>query len=268
VLSLRDLQIQFEMDLFDSKGAKGAYIKQDGIAAKDRIAIYRNNVFSNYREALKAVYPVVEKLVGEQFFRQTANRYINAYPSLSGDLNSYGGNFPQFLATFEPAKQLPYLPDVARLEWLMELVFHATDYTPRALAKLAAVPQSQYDELRFMLHPASQLFQSNYPIARIWQVNQPDWQGDCGVDLQMGGCQLLVCRETFLVVLKPLTLGEYTMLSRLAVGDNIATAFNKALALEPGLDLGAFLKRMVHEDILVDCCLHDVFVCYRSFKVS
>jgi hypothetical protein len=243
------------MDLFASKGAKGAYIKADGIAATDRIAIYRNNVFTNYREALKAVYPVVEKLVGEQFFRQTADGYIRAYPSLSGDLNSYGGNFSQFLAAFEPAKQLPYLPDVARLEWLMELVFHASDCTPMALAKLAAVPQSQYDELRFMLHPASQLFQSNYPIARIWQVNQPDWQGDCVVDLQLGGCQLLICRDNFSVVLKPLSLDEYTMLSRLAVGDNIATAFNKALALEPDLDLGAFLQRMVREDILVDVLL-------------
>jgi hypothetical protein len=252
VLSLRDLQIQFEMDLFDSKGAKGAYIKEDGIAATERIAIYRNNVFSNYREALKAVYPVIEKLVGEQFFRQTADGYIRAYPSLSGDLNSYGSNFPHFLAAYQPAARLPYLPEVARLEWLMELVFHASDYTPMALAKLAAVPQSQYDELRFMLHPASQIFQSNYPIARIWQVNQPDWQGDCAVDLQLGGCQLLICRESFSVVLKPLTLGEYTMLSRLAAGDNIATAFNKALALKPDLDLGAFLQCMVREDILAD----------------
>jgi hypothetical protein len=252
VLSLRDLQTQFETDLFNVGAVKGAYIKQDGITAKERIAIYRNNIFSNYREALSAVYAVVERLVGEQFFRQTANCYINAYPSLSGDLNSYGANFSQFLAAFEPAKQLPYLPDVAQLEWLMELVFHAADHAPMAIEKLAAVPEDKYGELHFMLHPATQIYQSSYPVARIWQVNQPDWQGDCAVDLQIGGCQLLVCREVFTVLIKPLTKGEFAMLRGLAAGENIATTFCKVLEAQPDLDLEAFLQRMIHEGVLVD----------------
>jgi hypothetical protein len=252
-LSLRDLQTQFKIDLFDVSGAfKGAYIKKDGLSAKERIAIYRNNVFSNYREALKAVYPVVERLVGEQFFRQTADCYICAYPSLSGDLNEYGANFPHFLAAFEPAAQLTYLSDVARLEWQMELVFHAADYVSKMLAKLAAMPEREYDKLRFTLHPASQLFQSNYPVARIWQVNQPDWQGDCAVDLQVGGCQLLVCRDNFTVVIKPLTKGEYAMLRGLSKGEDIATTFCKASGVQSDLDLGVFLQHMIHEGVLVD----------------
>lgn len=253
MLSLRDLQTQFETDLFDVSGAvKSAYIRRDGISAKDRIAIYRNNVFSNYREALKAVYPVVERLVGEQFFRQTADYYISAYPSLSGDLNEYGANFSNFLAAFEPVAQLTYLPDVAQLEWLMELVFHAADHVPMDLAKLATVPENKHGELRFILHPASQLFQSKFPVARIWQVNQPDWKGDCAVDLQIGGCQLLVYREGYSVAIKPVTKGEFAMLRGLAAGEDIATTFCKAGAVESDLDLGAFLQHMIQQGILVD----------------
>ena len=253
MLSLRDLQTQFEMDLFDASGnVKCAYIKKDGISAQDRMAIYRNNIFSNYREALSAVYPVIKRLVGDQFFRQMVDCYIGAYPSLSGDLNEYGANFSQFLATFEPAKQLTYLPDVAHLEWQMEQVFHAADDISHVMTKLPSVPEDQYGELRFKLHPAVKLFQSQYPVARIWQVNQPDWQEDDAVDLQMGGCQVLLCRENFAVTIKPLTSGEFTMLRGLAAGNDINTTFCKACAIESDLDLGIFLQRMIHESILID----------------
>ncbi|OQW70565.1 MAG: hypothetical protein BVN34_00825 [Proteobacteria bacterium ST_bin12] len=252
MLSLRDLQIQFEIDLFNGDAAKGAYIRKDGISVKERIAIYRNNVFSNYRKALSAVYPVVERLVGEQFFRQTADSYIDAYPSLSGDLNQYGANFSQFMVSYEPVKRLPYLSDVARLEWLVELVFHASDHVPRVLEKLSNIPEEKYGELRFSLHPASQLFQSNFPTATIWQVNQPDWQGDCAVDLQSGGCELLVFRKDFSIIVKPLTKAEYVMLHGLAAGKDINTTFCKAFEIQNDLDLGSFLQQMIHDGVLVD----------------
>lgn len=252
MLSLRDLQTQFETDLFNGDEAKGSYIRKDGISAKDRIAIYRNNVFSNYRKALSAVYPVVKRLVGEQFFLQTADSYISAYPSLSGDLNQYGSNFSRFLAAFEPVKQLPYLPDVARFEWLMELVFHASGHAPMELAKLANVSEEQYGGLRFSLHPASELFQSNYPVAKIWQVNQADWQGDSAVDLQQGGCELLVFRQNFSIIVKPLSKGEYAMLHELAAGADITTSFCKACEVQSDLDLGSFLQQMIHDGVLVD----------------
>ncbi len=252
MLSLRDLQTQFETDLFDGNVAKSAYILKDGISVKERIAIYRHNVFSNYRKTLSAVYPVVERLVGEQFFRQAADSYISAYPSLSGDLNEYGANFPQFLTAYAPVSKLPYLPAVASLEWLIELVFHAADEMPKVLEKLINVPEDKYGELHFLLNPASQLFQSNYPVAKIWQVNQADWQGDCAVDLQLGGCELLILRKDFSISINPLAKGEYLMLLGLAKGEDINTSFCKAIEAQSELDLGGFLQKMVQEGILVD----------------
>jgi len=252
MLSLRDLQTQFEIDLFNDDAVNGSYIIEDGISVKDRIDIYRNNVFSNYRKTLSAVYPVIERLVGKEFFRQTADTYISACPSLSGDLNEYGENFPQFIATYEPVKELPYLKDVARLEWLMELIFHAADVIPKVLEKLAFVPEDKYGELRFKLNPASQIYQSNYPIAKIWQVNQVDWKGDGFVDLQLGGCELLVYRKNFSTTIKPLSKGEYAMLHGLSSGKNINTTFCKAFEVQNDLDLGTFLQQMIQEGILVD----------------
>lgn len=252
MLSLRDLQTQFETDLFNGDAAKCAYILKEGISAKERIAIYRNNVFSNYRKTLSTVYPVVERLVGEQFFRQTADAYIHAYPSLSGDLNEYGANFAQFLATYTPALTLPYLPDVAKLEWLIELVFHDANCNANVLEKLANVPEEQYGELVFLINPACQLFKSNYPVATIWQVNQPSSQADDTVDLQSGGCALLVYRKDFAICIKPLTKAEYAMLQALAAGNDMNASFCKAIEVQSDLDLGSFLQKMIQERILVD----------------
>jgi len=48
-----------------------------------------------------------------------AQGYVLAVPSVSGDLEDYGSRFPAYLAGVERAHGLPYLVDVARLEWAL-----------------------------------------------------------------------------------------------------------------------------------------------------
>ena len=76
-----------------------------------RFDIYRSSVLSNFRNALRAVYPVVARLTGEPFFDQAADRYARETRSLSGDLHLYGDLFPDFLTTYAPAEELVYLAD-------------------------------------------------------------------------------------------------------------------------------------------------------------
>lgn len=83
--------------------------------AERGFAAYRNNVYGNLRHTLRSVYPVVERLVGNDFFGFAASAYIDGQASCSGDLNQYGGEFPAFLLAFPPAQGLPYLADVAAL---------------------------------------------------------------------------------------------------------------------------------------------------------
>jgi hypothetical protein len=42
---------------------------------------------------------------------------VRIEPPLSPILLKYGGRFPTFIETFRPTSSLPYLADVARLEW-------------------------------------------------------------------------------------------------------------------------------------------------------
>ena len=163
----------------------------DHVAADERLAVYRNNARHNAREALRAVYPVVEQLVGARFFDHAADRYAAAHPSTSGDIHAFGGQFAAFLAAFEPAAGLAYLPDVARLEWAMHEVFHAAAAPPFPLERLAGVAESGHAALRFVFNPACRLVASAWPVHRLWALHQPGAVWDEAFDIHAGGVDLL-----------------------------------------------------------------------------
>ena len=85
-------------------------------AAARRFRVYRNNVRVALVEALAAAYPAVLSLVGTAFFERMALVYASDRPATERTLNLYGGAFADFIAGFAPARELPYLADVARLE--------------------------------------------------------------------------------------------------------------------------------------------------------
>jgi hypothetical protein len=257
VNNLPKLQADFVAGIFEANLQPAALnIVETKISATDRLAIYRNNAFSNLRGALQSIYPVVNKLVGADFFNHTANEFVRVTPSVSGDLHDFGEAYADFLQDFEPAKPLVYLPDVAKLEWACHRVFHAADHAGLDLKKLGAISPEQYSELRFDLHPATVLMSSNYPTLKIWQVNQHDFAGDQSVDLNQGGNHLLVSREVdFTVRVEALAAGDYAFLQALKEKNNLEIAADKALAANVDFDLGESLQRWVTQNILVSSSL-------------
>ena len=162
------------------------------------------------------------------------------------------GTFSGFLTGFEPARELAYLPDVARLEWAWHRAFHAADQAPLALERLAAVPPEQYGKLRFRLHPSVQLIASDYPILRIWQVNQPEYAGNVAVNLADGGVRLLVARRELEVVIESLSVGDDALLRAFVAGRRFEEASAMALAAQPDYDLAAALRRYVASAVITD----------------
>lgn len=134
------------------------------------IAVHRHNRRANLHGALRSAYPVVERLVGADFFAYAAAAFIDAHPSRSANLEDYGAQFGEFLRAFAPAAELPYLADVAALEALIQRATVAAD-----------------DAATFEL-------QSPFPVLRIWQVNQPGWCGDDTVRLDAGADRLRIYR--------------------------------------------------------------------------
>jgi preprotein translocase subunit SecD len=95
-----------------------------------RFAVYRNNVASSLINALRTRFPATEKIVGDEFFAAMAHLFITGNLPRSPVLMFYGDAYPDFIAGFEPARELPYLPDVARLEAARTHAYHAADAVP------------------------------------------------------------------------------------------------------------------------------------------
>lgn len=253
MLRLRELQQDFAAAVLD--GAQNGFerhIRAAGLSGVRRLQIYRNNTLLNLTASLRATYPVICRLVGDSFFDYAAAQYIAAYPSRSGDLEEFGGDFARFLESFAPAADLVYLPDVARLEWIYHQIFYAAAHPPLDLTALAQVPAEQQGDLQFQLHPAARLLESAYPILRIWQANQADYAGDAAVDLKAGGIRLLALRrDNFEIEFQPLPVGEFSLLSALEQGCTFAIACEQAMTAQPDVDLSACFSRHVLQGAIV-----------------
>ena len=137
-----------------------------------RFAVYRNNVAVGLTGSLEMRYPITRRLVGDAFFRGLARAFVVRNKPRSPVLIHYGADFPAFIAAFDPARELPYLPDVACLENAWVEAYHAAEGAPLGLADLAAIDPERLGELRFVFHPAVRLLRLAHPAASIWAAHQ------------------------------------------------------------------------------------------------
>ncbi|HKK14245.1 MAG TPA: DNA-binding domain-containing protein [Gammaproteobacteria bacterium] len=244
--SLRELQRDFAGALFDERSP-------DFTPQPARFQIYRNNVLSNLVDALASVYGAVKALVGDEFFEHAAERYARRTPSLSGNLNDFGADFGAFLATLPGASDLPYLGDVARLEWSAHLALLAPDAGPADFSALAALAPGEQERVRLRLHPSVHLLESPYPLLRIWELCQPDTpQTGAGVSLDEGAARLLVARPRLKVEITELTPGPFALLAAVHEGQGFAVACERALEVDAGLDIPAFVQAQAAAGVIVD----------------
>lgn len=217
-----------------------------------RLAAYRGNVLGNCASALAAAYPVVRRIVGAEFFAATAREYARVHPSASGDLNEYGDTFAAFLASFPHTRDLPYLPDVARMEWLAHRAYYAADAAPFDPARLASLPAERWGGLRPALAPGCALLVSDWPLARIWTVHQDDYTGEFDVDLDAGSDRVLVHRPRWTVAVRAIGAGDHRFLAAALDGASLGDALEAAAAEDSGFDAATALARWVNAGVVVD----------------
>ena len=195
-----------------------AVVEGDGPCAPG-LAAYRRGVRESRIGALAAAYPVVRRLVGEAFFREAMARYARAHPSTSGDLNEFGERLGEFLDTYPHAATLPYLGDVARLEWAVHEALSASEGAPLDFAALAALDPGRYAALRFALAPSVRLIASPHAIHALWQANQPERDGAARHDVAE---RVLVWRREGCVEMRVLDAAEWDFLDAVASGETLA----------------------------------------------
>jgi hypothetical protein len=240
-----------QSSLLNRNDAAEDLVADSAFEPADRLQLYRNNLVISLTEALAAVYPVVQRLVGEDFFRVACREYIPQYPPRQAPLHEFGKEFPGFIKTYRPATSLDYLADVAALEWALHRAYHAADADSLDATKLQQIPEQQHGELRFTLHPAVQLLKSCYPVSRIWQVNQEGFIGDGDVSLDEGDVCIAVIRPRLEVLVQAIPRAEWEFLSVLKNGSTLDEAVEAAGCIDEAFDLATVLRFRVADNTLV-----------------
>ena len=171
-----DTSQQLFSEMLDNHKAGEPFIaileKNPRIPGQVATDIYRNNTIGTRKRALQAIYPVIEKVLGESCFDMLAIDFVNASPSIDSDLNLYGAGFPDFLQKLcndEAAfSELPYLQDLATLEWLYHKAHYAADDLPITENQFASIDTSvklERSRSLFIMHTL-------FPVYDIWQNHQ------------------------------------------------------------------------------------------------
>lgn len=256
VTKLADLQRNF------IKGCLSGKLKQDNILlAKDidssvisahgLMAIYQNSAIANITHSLILTYPVIEKLLGEEFFSAMCKEFIYVTWPKSGNMDDYGAEFPDFLAEFEHAKHLLYLKDVARLEW----AFHQSSLADDALITdwSTLAQASNILQLQFLLTPSFALISSTFPIDEIWHLNQDDTSPDEKVeftDEQDNDTFIVLFRQQLKTVVLPITAGEFALLTAFDNKENFEKAIVAASQKQADFSIDDSLKKFIELGII------------------
>lgn len=228
------------------------------IAPAARVNVYRNNVLGNLTGALRVSFPAIARLVGDAFFAGACAQFIRTSPPVSPDLYEYGADFADFLAGFAPARDVPYLPDVARLEWAVNEALHAPAAPAVTAAALIEVPEALQPGLRFVPHPSLTLLAPQHPARAIWQAVLQD-DGDARA-AALAAIDLAAPAEKLAVLMQQ---GDLAVLLLSPAGFDLARALTggetllDALALIPDADAPALLGGFLAHGLFERCDLPD-----------
>lgn len=253
MVSLRELQLEFVNALNNRGSHCFDYIcATRALTAEEHLHIYKSNIVGALQKVLKEIYPVCHKLVGDDFFLYLINAYIEQNSSTHPDIGSYGGSLPDFIADFENAKALVYLPDVARLEWAWHRQFVARQSPGIDFEKLAACYTDCGEEIIFSLPLDCVLLCSPYPIHRIWEVNQHDYSGDQTVVLTPDNYYYLIWRKGLQMRIDILEQPEWQILQWVHLGHQFGVICEKINELVPEIDIETLMPKLVSKGFLAD----------------
>lgn len=246
-----DMQAIFVQALLDPDKPVPASVTsyRTGVPVK-RFAVYRNNVIAGLVEAMRAGFPIVERIVGADFFAATARLYAINHPPRSPMMLRYGDDFPEFLSHFPPAAELPYLADVARLELARRHAYHAADAEPLRIEPIVALTPDELAESRLTIHPSVSIIRSRHPIFTIWAMNSGDMElrpidEDIAEDA-------LVTRVNLEVTVHRMFSGGAAFLQCLMAGNSFGAAASAAHKNDAGFDLTACLAMLIGCGAIID----------------
>lgn len=261
MLSLRDVQSRFFASIARMPGAgalgfDAALVEcvenRGALDAKERLDIYAQMYFARLVEVLENDFPRVAALLGCERFHAVARAYLAQHPSTHPSLRHLGRAFPDFLRDCSEVAELPFLGDLAALEWARIEVFDAPDAYPLRVEQLQEIAPDDWPMLKLPVIPALIITHSEWPVHDIWRVVEAETLRV--EEIQPEPTVLRVWRKEFAVYHTKMDSVELTALSRIRENEPFAVVCNALESLLPAEEaaaaIGGLLLRWIDDGIL------------------
>jgi hypothetical protein len=209
------------------------------------LGVYRNTVFKGLVDAIVAAYPTVTRLVGEAWARVAAREFAAERLPERASLSLYGREYADWLAAFEPAKALAYLPGVARLDRLWLECHLAPDAEPLAAEILQSLEPSQLEGVTLRPHPSARAAWFDDNVVTIWLANRPPAEPPEALAHTTQPEGLLISRADGLVRTRRLDLPEFAFVAACASGRSLAFAAESALQILTRDELAGLVSELI-----------------------
>lgn len=212
---------------------------------------YQANGHMLAERALRAAFPVLAHMLGEESFADLARAFWHAQPPQRGDIAQWGQTLADFVAGSVQLQDEPYLADVARAEWALHRAATAPD-READVSSLALLTTDDPHTLSLDLAPGLVTLKSAWPLASLLLAHlegQPSL-AEVGAQLRSQTPQeVVVWRAGFQPGVRQALAGELDLLRALQSGVALEPAVDAAtgldfshwlpLAVQTGLVLGA-----------------------------
>lgn len=253
--SLRELQRAMAARILGGESVPGAALGRwlavpAGSVPRERVAVYVDGYPARLQDALREQFPAVARLIGPTRFHALVHRYLGAAHLPSYNLNDAGAELSVVLGDDPLTAELPFLPDLAALEWAVARAFHAFEAPPLTPAALAALTPAALLGGRVRFQPSVAVRASRWPIHALWEARDAA-PGAIDIDLTVGE-QVLVYRVGLGVIGAPIDAGRAAALQALLAGRSLADTADGAA--DPTAVVG-WLGEWLAAGIVVACGL-------------
>ena len=244
MFDLAAFQDQFSEALHHSGDLTG---NGDAKALRIGLSVHRNTVYKALIDALRANYPTVERLAGDEWFKASAYAFLAENLPEEASLSAFGVTYPDFLATLPATADLPYLPGVARLDRFWTEAHIAADADVLSPAALAGIPSDSLFDLKFRLHPSARLRWFAQPSPSIWRLNRPPSPVPAPdqLDVEWVAEGALVARPRGEVVMLMLDAASFAFLGKCLAGATLGQAATRAFEIDSAADLKTRIAQFI-----------------------
>ena len=209
------------------------------------LSVYQNTVMKGLVDVLRANYPTVECLTGEEWFQAAALSYARTHLPQQAPLALYGTGFSGFLSQSPAIDAVPYLAGVANIDRCWTETHFAADASDLKATQLADLPAETLSGMQLVLHPATRICSVGHSAFTIWLNNRPPATPPHELEIADEPEYLMLTRVQDEVRASRLEQVEYQFIELLGKGATLGEVALALLESDAQLDVAAMLARAI-----------------------